>query len=449
MRRCALFAFAVLAVGLMLAPGALASTGVRHVAPMGTRHAVAAGVRFAPLGTDPTYAISGHVYYFNKAPVAGAEVDWGWWTSNTGYRWGGTNLEDHPDGTASDGAFTFSAVLGGHQSDSLGADDLHVWYFPQTPGLEEMAAFTLDFATNNNASSYSYDLQPAQVNVTTTKAPVSTIEVRAGNSVFGYARADVHLTAGAGTASVLPMANFNDVVGYCYYELSPKVDNSIAQVEQSFADVNIGAGTTAADTVNLDWSKAQYAYLAGPICDHSGKSGTTVKMVLRGWPTGERPQFVGYFGEAVHDYGVGAPKSPGAASTFTVPLKVSVAPGIYEIDTDRADNPASLIGMWDYFQVCTFKSTPSVIHHGKAVRLSGVVPATGKVTVYSTTHKVTAQPKTLTAKGWTKMKTTFKVSAKGKFATGLLHPKRTTWYVVKYSGFAFPAFTSVIKVTVH
>ena len=43
---------------------------------------------------------------------------------------------------------------------------------------------------------------------------------------------------------------------------------------------------------------------------------------------------------------------------------------------------------------------------------------------------------------------TYKVASR-KFLTGLLHPTRTTWYVVKYTGYAFPAFTSVIKVTVH
>ena len=47
------------------------------------------------------------------------------------------------------------------------------------------------------------------------------VEVRAGNASVGFARADVPLTAGAGVASVLPMTDFNDVVGYGYHTSHP------------------------------------------------------------------------------------------------------------------------------------------------------------------------------------------------------------------------------------
>ena len=60
-----------------------------------------------------------------------------------------------PDGTGADGAFTFPAVLGGHQVNGVAADDLHVYYNPfdvaTYSGLEEMASFVLDFATNDYA----------------------------------------------------------------------------------------------------------------------------------------------------------------------------------------------------------------------------------------------------------------------------------------------------------
>ena len=100
----------------------------------------------------------------------------------------------------------------------------------------------------------------------------------------------------------------------------------------------------------------------------------------------------------------------------------------------------------DHVQVCTFKSSASVIHHGRAVRLSGKVPGTGKVIIYART-KAAGQPSTTAAKGWAKAGT-YTIRS-GKFVTGLLHPKRSTWYVARYRGYDFTAFTSVIKVRVH
>ena len=74
MRRLAMCGLIVLAVGLVLAPGALASTGVRHAA-LGSRHAAApAGTAFRALGDATTYDISGHVLDYGGHGVPGAEV---------------------------------------------------------------------------------------------------------------------------------------------------------------------------------------------------------------------------------------------------------------------------------------------------------------------------------------------------------------------------------------
>jgi hypothetical protein len=213
--------------------------------------------------------------------------------------------------------------------------------------------------------------------------------------------------------------------------------------------VGVSAGTTATDTVNLDWDDAQYAYLAGPTCRHSGKPGTTVKLVLKGWPAAEKAEFVGFYGASQYFY-TQSQTSSGASDTYTVPLRIptKVPVGFYEFDTWRADDLDSLVNLWDYFQVCTFKSSASAIDHGKTIRLSGKVPGYGYVTIYSTRHKVSGQPWSLAAKGWVKG-ARYRISSSGKFLTGLLHPPRTTTYVAKYTGFDFPAFTSVVKVTVH
>ena len=132
---------------------------------------------------------------------------------------------------------------------------------------------------------------------------------------------------------------------------------------------------------------------------------------------------------------------------ITIPATEPV--GFYEIDTYRTDAAGadSLLGMWDLYQVCTFKPSVSTILHGHAVRLSGRVPGTGGVTIYSTWHKVSAAPGTLAATGWHKVGV-YKTSS-GKFTSSLLHPTRTMYYVAKYKGDAFQAFTSVTRVTVH
>jgi hypothetical protein len=88
------------------------------------------------------------------------------------------------------------------------ADDLAVYYNTTLPGLEEMRCYALDFATDNDATPFSYEMQPAEVSIDIAHAPaVPWVGVMAGNGDVGFARADVPLTAGAGVASVLPMTN--------------------------------------------------------------------------------------------------------------------------------------------------------------------------------------------------------------------------------------------------
>ena len=409
--------FVVLGAGLLLAPAqALAATDAGH-APFGARHATAPGVDFQRLG-DTTYSISGHVLDYAGNPVAGAEVDWGWWSSMSDYHFGGSNFsESAPYGTDGTGAFSFAGVTGGHGVGGRWADDLTISYNSTSLGLEQMEAEALDFAANNNATPFSYEMQPAEVNVDIAHAPTATwAEATAGNGNVGYARSDVPLTAGAGVASVLPMTNFDDVVA------SFPIGNSTAEIEWLGTPVSVNAGTTATATVDLDWDNAQYAYLAGPSCQHSGKPGTTVRMILKGWPAGEKAEFVGSYGATPVAY----PQfqtSSGAGDTYAVPLQIRTnAPvGLFQIDTHRADNTDSLIDISNTFQVCTFKSSASAIHHGQAIRLSGKVFGLGDITIYSTGHKVSSQPWTLAAKGWVR-RGSYRISAWGKFLTGPLRP---------------------------
>ncbi|HUK76922.1 MAG TPA: hypothetical protein VL117_04895 [Thermoleophilia bacterium] len=440
MKRLSLCLFVACVACLLLAPVALATT--RSHSPARVRHATSVPRSYARLGADPTYAISGVVRDFNGDLVQGAEVEWGSPSS------GGDN---NPNGTGADGAFMFPAV-----TSNPGFDDLTI-YYPQAiyaqaadAGLWKMESWALDFSTQSN-----YEMQPAHVSLHVVNAPAPAIEVVAGDGLVGYAQTDVRLDGSSdGVASVLPMNDFDDVVAYYYTDLLNFYTACHSQVEAlSTSPVSLTAGNTAPGTVSLDWHDAQQAYLYGPLCRHSGKPGTKISMVVRGWPAGETATFVGYAGSGT---GVarGAVTTSVADQTLTTPITIptSAPVGIYEVDTYRTGSmgtpgAASLVGMWDLYQVCTFKPSASSIQHGHAVRLSGRVPSNTSVTVYATTHKVSAAPGTFAAKGWHRIGA-YKTKL-GRFSTGLLHPTRTTWYVVKYKGWAFQAFTSITKVRVR
>ena len=216
------------------------------------------------------------------------------------------------------------------------------------------------------------------------------------------------------------------------------------------SDVPVTAGALTPGTITVDWGTAQHAYLTGAVCQHSGKPGTVVTMVVKGWPAGEKAAF-----ELTGFAGVNTTKvtSAGPSHTYlarlTIPRSAHIG-GVYGLTTVRWDKAASGLNFTDYFQVCTLTPSAASIKHGKAIRLSGKVPTTsGTVYLYSR-HTSAGQPSNTSAKGWVKVgHYTLK---SGRFSTRLLHPTRTTWYVLRYGaghGAAFAGYTSVVKVTVH
>jgi hypothetical protein len=186
MKRLLVCAVVALGASLVLAPAALASAGAHHsdvnVRPMG----LASRARgFAPVGDTGPYDISGHVLDFAGSPVQGAEVDWGFWSDTVGgYTAGGTN---YPADTGADGSFAFTNISGGHTYQGQPGDELDVFYNPPATeyALQAMIQWSLDFATNDDATPYSYAVQPAEANITLTNYPYTWAEVRAGNDLDG------------------------------------------------------------------------------------------------------------------------------------------------------------------------------------------------------------------------------------------------------------------------
>jgi hypothetical protein len=141
-------------------------------------------------------------------------------------------------------------------------------------------------------------------------------------------------------------------------------------------------------------------------------------------------------------------------------IPTSAKPGYdFVLEACRSDQESRLL-VRDYFQVCTLKSSRQSVPAGAAVRLSGVIPTQGhigsqpgirkSVTVYARTRSAAQPSSWAPGKGWKKV-CTCKADGHGRYKSGLLRPRRTTWYVVRYPGdeWYWGAYTSVIKVRVR
>jgi hypothetical protein len=147
--------------------------------------------------------------------------------------------------------------------------------------------------------------------------------------------------------------------------------------------------------------------------------------------------------------------------SVSVTIPSTATPGYdYDLHVYRADG-ASGLDLTTYFQVASLKASPTSARRGRSVRLSGIVPTQGHmgttlgkakyVTLYQRTKA--AGPPTAwnaAAKGWHKVGT-LRANGLGKYQSHLLHPLRTTWYVVRYPGdtWYYAGYTSVIKVAVR
>jgi hypothetical protein len=140
--------------------------------------------------------------------------------------------------------------------------------------------------------------------------------------------------------------------------------------------------------------------------------------------------------------------STGTDQTYRVRLRLpaDTPAGLYVVEAYRSDDPQALLDVYDYFQVTEFAASRETITKGDAVRLHGRGGG-NEVTLFKRTSPA-PRPARLMAPGWTKVRS-FSTYRHGRFHTGFMTPERTTWYVARYSGGDFPAFTQVIKVKVR
>ena len=230
--------------------------------------------------------------------------------------------------------------------------------------------------------------------------------------------------------------------------------------ELAVAGIAISPGTTSGMTVETYEKDAQAVWTSGW---GSGKPGTATWLGFERYPAGWINKV---HGQASWP-GSATPKSFGSL-TMTgaqlpqvkkVTIPSTVKPGYaYDFTVSHTEGPLELT---TWFQTCSLTPSKTTISHGGAVRLSGVVPTEGhlgstsgktkSVVIYKRTTSA-GQPRCwdATRSGWTKVGVV-KADGYGKYRSALLHPARSTWYVVRYPGDSqyWRAFTSVRKVTVR
>jgi hypothetical protein len=437
--------FCWLAFTLVSASAAGASTAPRQIDLLRLQHAVAplpAG-SFAQRDAQ-TYPVTGTMKGFDGTPLADFWVTCGWYDPD-GYSWFVPDALYHDAGdtsTAADGSFSLAGVPSHPGHDSLMAGSY------SGDGLNYMILYHLDFSTTG-----SYVLRPGHVNISVAHAPAGKrVHVSLGDANYSAADSSVGLTEGYGVADAWA-PDFNSARVY-FDNAIGTVTAECEWVNPGHAPVAVNPGAVAGTSVDFDWRSAVRGRLVGPRCGHSGRPGSTVKYSISDLPAGQQ---ISFFGQSWSPYTWGVQTYPQVVTssdpqnTYTVALRIpkrATVGDVYWIQAQRSDDVQSLLWLYDYYEVCSFAATRSVIAYGDSVSLHGHID--GKEATLFMRHRRAGQPATAKARGWSKV-TDLSVSAGGRFVSSGLQPSRTTWYVVRYHGLngGFTAFTPVVRVSVR
>jgi hypothetical protein len=227
------------------------------------------------------------------------------------------------------------------------------------------------------------------------------------------------------------------------------------------ANIDLTVNGVAGQIGPYDETAAYRTQIAAPLWA-SGAPGTSVKLRLQGYPNGWVNRLQGRdaypFNSPTDSFGTFT--STGAVSDYTwITIPATATPGYaYNVTAQHDTGP---LGLTATFQVCTIKPTALSIAAGQSLRLKGVVPISGHegttagkpttVIVFARTGAA-GQPTKWdpTGQGWRRV-TSDATNGFGAFATVALHPRRTTWYVVRYPGDSryFRGYTAVVKVRVR
>ena len=387
--------------------------------------------------------VTGHVFDFGGTALAGVEVDL-WYTNSS-------DVDEFVAWVDTDntGMFTFTGVP------ETTAGELDVWTGSGDDGF---------FSTGNTftaAGPNDFTLRPG---MTGAEVLEGTDETWQGWQSF---RLVTYGSGGGGVTTINGDSSQGSVDGEGYV-MAPDYNYAVAYpwdnqgIESFGSALPVTTGASDGKTMVFDQDNGRGAWIYTPYWQ-SGKPGTKVALILENWPVNYEMAFYGISqapNATEKDWGFYVTSDGSQYGRVDLTIPTTATPGYdYELHTWRYNTtvPESRLDLTTYFQVATLKASRSTVKHGGTVRLSGIVPTQGhmgrtvgkakSVVLYGRTTAA-GQP-TTTTKGWHKV-ATLRANGLGKFTSSLLHPKRTTWYVVHYPGdnWYFGAYTSVIKVTV-
>jgi hypothetical protein len=396
-----------------------------------------------PRTVDPIgpFALSGTVLDYSGRPAEDADVFWGWFDPNAPV-WFGEEVGFHDGGataTSADGRFSFPSVTSVPGGDRLGA----------AIRGDETSTF-IDTWANDFSTGQAYVLRPGRVRIDLAHAPAgSGFSAQVGDAAHSSAWTDVHPSSGTIVAAA-PEPGFVTAVVRQESDRGT-VPAAVGWVSPGHTPVPVVGGEEAPVAIALDWDDAVRGRIWGPVARHSGPPGSSVWFALDDWPAGMQIRFAGFsFGRDEVEYPSQVVTSAGRDQTYRARLAVpaDAPPGaIYCIYAYRSDDPQALLEVYDYYLVCDFAASRTTISSGQQVGLRGHVEGNW-VTLFKRTRGPAPRPAKLSAPGWTKVRSV-ETSESGRFRISALRPRRTTWYVARYGGGDFPAFTQVVKVTVR
>lgn len=396
--------------------------------------------------TNGPCTVTGVLQDRSGAPVAGAFVIWGYYDAQGDWVFG------NEAETQADGSFGFSGVT----ATTDGEIDV---YLSAEGGYQ---AWSLTFSAPPTENDFV--LRPGIAPFTTTRSSDPAWNYWDGVVVdtWGSKGGGTTTLAEQGNAYVMPPDYDYAVVYYFSNQAVEWVGGSLTPVV---------AGGTGATTIAVSQNDAQTVLVTRPYWA-SGKPGTTIRLRLGNWPTGREARFYGYseypYSSAVREYGA-TYTSEGVPATIALTIPATARAGYdFEVHAYRSDTRDTALDINDFFQVCTLKSSKAAVRRGGAIRLAGLVPLAGhwgsrlaptgkRVTIFRRTTAPSAQPADWKyPRGWTRV-ATVSTTRTGAYHSAYLHPRRTTWYIVRYPGswsadtgqWYWNAFTSVLKVRVY
>jgi len=443
---------------LLLVPGvgtALAQPPAHHQTPRmadisamqqrAALHLATAAPRFvSPLErlTRGAAVLKGHVYDYSGAPL-GADLDA--WVQVAG-------VWEHATGaTDGVGAYTLSGLGAASANGEL--------YVSPTIGD---SWFSRSGLTWGDPGPTTFDFRPGEAAVSLNRGG-SWHSDAYPDSNWTQAYVDLHGTGLYGSTVVSGGGSVSPVTGQAQslpgHQSMATVNFWMDEGVEVPVSIDTVAGSTAG-SVSADQATALRTTVYTPV-NASGKPGTYVSVGMNAFPVNWVSDFTGY-----SEYPATAPvKAFGQFYTSSandqakrLRIPTTARPGYwYLIGLQHTTGPLYLETP---FQVCTLKSSRASVAAGRSVRLSGIVPTKGHwgsragirktLVLYARTTKGTQpMPWKTSPKGWKKI-ASFKCNGYGKYTSPLLHPKRSTWYVVRYAGddWYWAAYTSVIRVGV-